>query len=109
MYRYCSSIYGQHFVCSVICWGNSITASDRSRINKFIKKSVSITELTLDSLETVCEKGTRSRVQIILQFEDHPLSGVFNNLKSVMSDRFRRPGFSTEPFRSSFMPTAVKF
>ena len=94
---------------AVLGWGGSITAMDKSRINKAIKKAGSIVGLPLDSLETIIAKRTRSKLNSILSFEDHPLYNIFHALRSSFSNRFRMPSCSTERYRKSFVPTAVKF
>ncbi len=38
---------------TVVCWGNSITADDKNRVNKLIKKAGSIVGCPLDPLESV--------------------------------------------------------
>ena len=40
----------------VLCWGGSITAMDKKRMNKLIKKASSVIGLPLDSLETTLAK-----------------------------------------------------
>lgn len=93
----------------VISWGNRIAARERNRINTLIKKAGYVIGLIPNSLDTISEKRPRRSVQTILQFEGHPLFGVFNNMKSAMSDQFRKPRCFTERFTNSFVPTAVKF
>ncbi len=51
---------------AVVCWGGSIRAVDRSRINKLVKKAGSIIALTQDSLESLTEHRT-----------SHPLCSMF--------------------------------
>lgn len=65
--------------------------------------------LTLDSLDTVFEKEPRRRVQTLLLFDGRFLLSVFNTMKSVMSDQFRKSRCFTEGFRNPFVLTAVKF
>ncbi len=45
----------------------------------------------------------------ILHYEEHPLNGIFNELKSSFSGRLLMPRCSTEIFRRSFIPTAVRY
>ena len=87
----------------------SITAMDKSRINTTIKKAGSVVGLPLDSLETIIARRMRTKLNSILSFEDHPLYNIFYALRSSFSNRLRMPPCSTERYRKSFVPTAVKF
>lgn len=64
---------------SAVCRGNSITANDWNRNNKFIKKAGPIIAQTPDSLEKVLEERTRRKVQTILQFEGHLFCVFFSS------------------------------
>ena len=94
---------------AVLCWGGSITVMDKNRINKIIKKAVSVIGLPLDSLETTIAKRTKSKLNSILSFEGHPLYPVFYALRSSFSNRLLLPSISTERFRKSFVPAAVNY
>ena len=80
----------------------------KSRINEATKKAESVVGLPLDSLETIIARRTRSKLNSI-SFGDHPLHNIFLALRSSFSNRFRVPSCSTERYRKSFVPTAVKF
>ena len=83
-------------------------SEDRNRINKLIKKLGSIIGLPSDSLEEVMEKRGGRKLSSILHNKDHPLFGVFSGLKSSFSARLVMPRCSTERFRSSFIPGAMR-
>ncbi len=55
------------------------------------------------------EKATRVKLKVILYYEGHPLNTIFSGFKSSFSGRLVMPRCSTEPFRKSFIPTAVWF
>ena len=94
---------------AVLCWGGSITVMDKNRINKIIKKAGSVIGLPLDSLETTISKRTKTKLNSILCFDGHPLYPVFDALRSSFSNRLIMPPCSTERFRKSFVPAAVKY
>ena len=93
---------------AVLCCG-SITAMDKNRINKIIKKAGSVIGLPLDSLETTIAKRTKTKLNSILCFDCHSLYPVFDALRSSFSNRLIMPPCSTERFRKSFVPAAVKY
>ena len=94
---------------AVLCWGGSITAIDKNRINKMIKKAGSVIGLPLDSLETIIAKRTRTKLNTILSFDGHPLYNIFYSLRSSFSSRYLMAPCSTERWRRSFVPAAVTF
>lgn len=94
---------------AVLSWGGSISAEDRNRINKLIKKAGSVIVLSLDSVDTILDKRMRTKVRTVLSSKDHPLHSVFNGLKSSFSNRMVMPQCSTQRFRNSFIPDAVRF
>lgn len=58
---------------AVLCWGGSITVDDTNKINKMIRKDGSIIGFIPDSLKSTYE---------ILHYEEDPLKGIFNGLRS---------------------------
>lgn len=73
-------------------------------LNKPFKLSVCLIYCSLST----CDEDSSVLLKT-LQFESHPLFDVFHTLGSVMSNRYRKPRCSTERYRRSFVPTAVKF
>ena len=110
-YSLCATRVSLLVSCSMGCsaGGGSITAMDKNRINKLIKKAGSVIGLPLDSLETKLAKRLRTKLCSILSFEAHPFFGIFEALRSTFSGRLRMPVCSTERFRRSFVPAAVRF
>lgn len=56
---------------------------DKSRIHKMIRKAGLVIGLTPDSLEVTVEKRTRTKLQMILTYEGHPLHSIFSGLHLV--------------------------
>ena len=94
---------------AVLCWGCSITADDKNRINKLIKKAGSVIGLPQDTLDITIANRMRTKLNTILSFEGHPLYNVFKDLRSKFSNRFLMPIISTERMKKSFVPAAVRF
>lgn len=107
-------MYTQGIVASVLfyvvlCWGGSMTAEDRNRINKLIKKAGSVVGLSLDSVDIILNKRMTTKLRTVLSLTDHPLRSIFNELKSSFSGRMLMPRCSTQRLRNSFIPAAVRF
>lgn len=73
---------------TVVCWGGSIKASNTKRLNKLIKKAGSVIGCKLDTVETVVERRTLTKLLSILDIPDHPLHSLQNRQRSTSSNRF---------------------
>ncbi len=102
------SIVASVLFYAVVCWGNSITADDRNRINNLNKTPRSKTGCTPDSIETVLDIKTRKRLRTILEKDGHPLHDMFDSLWSTDGGRLIMPKCPTEHFRKTFVPLAVQ-
>lgn len=87
--------------------GGSISAEDKNRINKMIKKAGSVIGLIPATLEATVEMRARSKLKLILGYKNHPLHNVFKGLGSSFSERLAMPQCSTE-LRKFFVPAAVR-
>lgn len=103
----------KHFSkCPILCrflLECNLSWEDRNKINKLIRKAGSIIGLTPDLLEMIMEQSMGRKLKIIMQNEDHPMYYVSCELKSSFSNRLVIPRCSSERFRKSFVPAAVKF
>ena len=81
---------------------------EKSRPNKLVRKAASVVGARLDSLEEVAERRMRSKISAILGNASHPLYEVVNGLRSSFSGRLALPRCSTERFRRSFIPAAIR-
>lgn len=88
--------------------GGSISAEDKNRINKMIKKAGSVIGLIPATLEATVEMRARSKLKLILGYKNHPLHNVFKGLGSSFSERLAMPQCSTEQLRKFFVPAAVR-
>uniref|UniRef100_A0A1A8MF94 Reverse transcriptase domain-containing protein n=1 Tax=Nothobranchius pienaari TaxID=704102 RepID=A0A1A8MF94_9TELE len=84
---------------AVLCWGRSLTAEDKNRINKMIKKSGSVVGQRLDSFDMIIDKRMKRKLKTVMSLEDHPLHQIFKDLGSSFSGRMLMPLCSTERFR----------
>lgn len=92
------------FYAVVCCRGCGISSVDRNSINKLIGKAGSIIGLTPDSLKVIIQQRTGRKLKSVKENENHP---VF--LASSFSERLVMPRCSSERFKKSFVPAAVKF
>lgn len=58
---------------TVVCWGSSIGADDNNRLNKLIKKAISVIGCKPDTFEVVVERRTLNKLLSIMDNPDHPL------------------------------------
>lgn len=72
----------------MVCWGGSIEASSTKRLNKLIEKAGSVIGCKLDTVETVVERRTLTKLLSILDVPDHPLHSLLNRQRSTSSNRF---------------------
>ncbi|KAK0147910.1 hypothetical protein N1851_012371 [Merluccius polli] len=91
---------------AVVCWGGSITVEDRNRFNKMIRKAGSIIGSCPNSVEEILDKRVMRKMRSVLSRDDHSLHNIFN--KSGRSQRLLLLRCSTERFRRSFVPTAIR-
>lgn len=88
--------------------GGSISAEDKNRINKMIKKAGSVIGLIPATLEATVEMRARSKLKLIPGYKNPPLHNVFKGLGSSFSERPAMPQCSTEQLRKFFVPAAVR-
>ena len=100
LYIFYCSILGSVITFGISCWGSSITAGDRKRLNSTNKISRQNNE----------QRGSKYRdpkkYNSILKDNDHPLNCNF--ITSMRSNRIIQPKSRTERYRLSFIPTAVR-
>lgn len=88
--------------------GGNVNKRDASKIDKLIKKAGSVIGLALDPLDIIVERRIRSRTSSIMGNTSHPLHGVLAQQQSTFSQRLITLKCSTERFRRSFIPTAIR-
>jgi hypothetical protein len=108
------NIFYQSILCSVltfatVCWGGNALGRDVSKLNKIVKKASSTVGQTLDQFEVLLEKRLANKVKTILDYPEHPLHNTLFRHRSTFSGRFVMPSCTTERFRRSFIPAAVRY
>ena len=106
LYIFYCSILGSVIACGISCWGSSITAGDRKRLNSTIKKAGKIMNREVPNIETLFHTACLNKYNSILKDNDHPLNCNF--ITSMRSNRIIEPKSRTERYRLSFIPTAVR-
>ncbi|PWA14793.1 hypothetical protein CCH79_00014439 [Gambusia affinis] len=85
-FKLCNVVAGAIFFAAV-CWGSSIRASDSIRLDRIIRKAISVLGLRLESLETVVERRTLKKVLSIMDNKQHPLHHIVDRQRSTFSHR----------------------
>ena len=106
LYKFYCSILGSVITFCISCWGSSITAGDRKKLNSTIKKAGKIMNRDVSNIETLFHTACLNKYNSILKDNDHPLN--FNSITSMRSNRIIQPKSRTERYRLLFTLTAVR-
>ena len=74
---------------AVVCWGGSTRKRDNGRLDRLVRKAGFVVGMELESLTTIAERRTLSRLHSILDNDRHPLHTIIINQRSLISDRLR--------------------
>ena len=97
----------ESIICfGISCWGNSITSSDKNRIDKIIKKASKITNNELCSFQDLYKKCCHKKFKLISKDPTHPIFPLF--IRSSRSGSFLQPTARTERFGKSFVCSSVR-
>ena len=88
---------------SIILWFDSITVSQRNKLNRIVNTARKITGCDLPSLESIYLVRTKNRAQKIIDDVSHPAHSIFEMLPS--GRRYRSLKCGTARKRKSFFPT----
>ena len=91
-----------------VCWGGNVSKHDAGRFDKLVKKASSVVGLSLDTLLVTVERRIVRKTCSIMALQTHPLHSLFTAQRSSFSGRLVAPRCSTERFRRSFLPHAVR-
>ena len=103
-----SSVIGSVVSFGLTCWGGNLKSSDRERVDRVIRKAGKLIGQTQDDLHSLYHKRVHSRMMAIIKDETHPMWHDFANSKIERSGRFRVPKLTTERYRNTFFPIAIK-
>lgn len=92
----------------IVCWSGSISARDRKRLERLVRKAGSVLGCSLDTLEEVGNSRMLAKLKAMLDSPSHPLQPALTALGSSFSQRLLHPRCKTERYRRSFLPTAVR-
>ena len=114
-FNVCSKLLGmfyQSVVASVlfyavVCWGGSTKKRDAGRLDRLVRKAGSVVGAELESITSVAEKRTLSKLLTIMDNESHPLHSTIIQQKSVISCRLRALTCKTDRLNKSFLPRAI--
>ena len=83
----------------VAFWGSSISAADRRRLNKLVKKARSVLGYQLDTVEVVGDRRMTAKLSSLMDNTFHPMRHALAALSSSFSHQLIHP----ERFRRSFL------
>ena len=102
------SVVASAIFYGVVCWSSSITAAERKRLNKLVKKAGSVLGCSLDPVEVVGDRRMTAKLSSIMDNVSHPLHETVRALESSISNRLLHPRCAKERYRRSFLPSAVR-
>ena len=102
------SVVASAIFFGVVCWGSSISAADRKRLNKLVKKASSVLGCPLDPVEVVADRRMIAKLSSLMDNTSHPLQDTLTTLGSSFSERLLHPRCLTERYRRSFLPAVVR-
>ena len=88
-----------------VCWGGNVNKTEKSKLDKIIKKASGVVGKQQDSFKNMYEKRVYKKANQILSDESHPLR---KNFKVMPSGRIEAPEQSTTRCGNSFVPSAVR-
>ncbi|CAI5677697.1 unnamed protein product [Oreochromis niloticus] len=93
------SVVASAIFYGVVCWGGSISAGDRKRLNRLIRRASSVLGCPLDPVEVVSDRRMVAKLSSLLDNISHPMHETVTALSSSFSGRLRHPRCGTERFR----------
>lgn len=93
---------------AVVCWGAGSTERDRKILNKLIKRSNSVLDCHLDTIEELGERRMLAKLTSIMDNTSHSLHETVRSLSSSFSNRLMHPRCKKECYCRAFIPTAFR-
>ncbi|XP_024147182.1 uncharacterized protein LOC112158182 [Oryzias melastigma] len=108
LFIFWQAVVSSALLYAVVCWGGSASGKDMKRLNRLTRKAGKVVGQSLESVESVVERRMLVELKKILENTSHPLHPVFSAQRSSFSNRLRSLPSSTERYRRSFVPTAIR-
>ena len=102
------SVVASAIFYGVVCWSSSITAAERKRLDKVLKKAGSVLVCSLGPVEVAGDRRMVAKLSSIMDNVSHLLHETVRALESSISDRLRHPRCVTGWHRRSFLHAAVR-
>ncbi len=96
LYMFYKSVVESALLFAAVCWGGGLMDKNRKRLDKLIKEAVLVLGRSLDSVGTVVERRSLSKMQSILDNSSHPLHCILAGQKSSRSERLILVRYRTE-------------
>ncbi|XP_051919971.1 uncharacterized protein LOC127599777 [Hippocampus zosterae] len=104
---FCNSVVASAIHYGIV-WSGSISARDRKRLDRLVRKASSVLGCSLDTLEEVGNRMMLTKLKAMMASPSQPLQPALIALGSSFSQRLLHPPCKKERYRRSFLPTAVR-
>lgn len=85
------SVVASAMFYAVAAWGSSITASEREKLDRLVKRAGSVLGCSLDPVEVVSDRRMVAKLPSILDNVSHPLHKTVIDLESSVIIQLRHP------------------
>ncbi|XP_060770815.1 uncharacterized protein LOC132881852 [Neoarius graeffei] len=102
------SVVASVLFCAVVSWGGSIKKRDTGWLDRLVRNAGSVLGTELESLTSVAERRALSKLLSIMDNVHHPLHSAIIRQKSSFSGRLLSLPCTTDRFRKSFVPQAIR-
>ena len=79
------SVVASAIFYGVVCWGGNISAGDRKRLNRLIRRASSVLGRPLDPVEVVSDRRMVAKLSSLLDNISHPMHETVTALSSSFS------------------------
>lgn len=79
------SVVASAIFYGVVCWGGSMSAGDRKRLNRLIRRASSVLGCPLDPVEVVSDRRMSTKLSFLLDNISHPMQETLTALSSSFS------------------------
>ncbi|XP_051920057.1 uncharacterized protein LOC127599886 [Hippocampus zosterae] len=82
-----NSVVASAIYYGIVCWSGSISARDRKRLERLVRKASSVLGCSLDTLEEVGNRRMLTKLKAMMASPSHPLQPALTALGSSFSQR----------------------
>ena len=102
-----TSVVNSVLTFGLICWGGNISKQDKGRLDGVIRKAGRVVGVQQHDIDTLIDKRTTDKMNVILSDRTHPLRPEYDNRFLERSGRYRAPKTRTVRHAKSFIPRSI--